>query len=222
MRLDVLNDAERELAAESFLFRGIPPEELNRRLSDDRCVRAHISRGTVIYDPQAFRRCLGLLLSGQVMVSKRELIVSILGQGELFGAAALFNSRDDYVTTLTARSDCDILFFAQELIEEFLAGCPAAALNYIAYLSGRIRFLNGKIEGLIAGSAEQKLAQYLLGKSEENRIDLPCPVSDLAKRLHISRASLYRAFDALEEAGAAVKRGRTIWIVNLKALEQLS
>ena len=180
MRLDVLNDAERELAAESFLFRGIPPEELNRRLSDDRCVRAHISRGTVIYDPQAFRRCLGLLLSGQVMVSKRELIVSILEQGELFGAAALFNSRDDYVTTLTARSDCDILFFAQELIEEFLAGCPAAALNYIA-----------------------------------------CPVSDLAKRLHISRASLYRAFDALEEAGAAVKRGRTIWIVNLKALERL-
>ena len=89
MRLDVLNDAERELAAESFLFRGIPPEELNRRLSDDRCVRAHISRGTVIYDPQAFRRCLGLLLSGQVMVSKRELIVSILEQGELFGAAAL-------------------------------------------------------------------------------------------------------------------------------------
>lgn len=50
---------------------------------------------------------------------------------------------------------------------------------------------------------------------------MPCPVSDLAKRLHISRASLYRAFDALEEAGAAVKRGRTIWIVNLKALERL-
>ena len=32
MRLDVLNDAERELAAESFLFRGIPPEELMNRL----------------------------------------------------------------------------------------------------------------------------------------------------------------------------------------------
>ena len=210
------------LAAESFLFRGVPAEVVERCLADGRCVRVRAPRGAVIYAPHDFRRCLGLILSGRVQVSKEDLIVSVLGRGELFGAAALFNEESEYVTTLTARADCDLLFFPQPLVEELLAECPAAGRNYIAYLSGRIRFLSGKIEGLIAGSAERKLAQYLLSRLRGDAVELDCPATGLARRLNVSRASLYRAFDALTAAGAVERRGKTVLVLDLEALERLS
>lgn len=212
---------EQALAAESFLFREVPPEVLDGVLSDPRCLRLRAERGTVIYDPHRFRRCLGLILRGRVQVSKEDLILSVLGRGEFFGAAALFNDREDYVTTLTARADCDLLLFPQELVEELLERCPAAARSYIGYLSGRIRFLNEKIEGLIAGSAERKLAQYLLGRARGETVELDGPATGLARQLHVSRASLYRAFDALEAAGAAEKRGRTVYILDADALGKI-
>lgn len=48
-----------------------------------------------------------------------------------------------------------------------MARFPAVGYNYVAYLSQRIWFLNEKIDALAAGSAEGKLAQYLLTHSRE-------------------------------------------------------
>ena len=49
------------------------------------------------------------------------LVLAVLMVLALFGAAALFNDRADYATTLTARSRCDLLFFPQALVEELMA-----------------------------------------------------------------------------------------------------
>ena len=43
--------------------------------------------------------------------------------------------------------------------------------------------------------------------------------ADLARRLGISRASLYRAFEELEHGGLIFRQGKTITIPNLSALE---
>ena len=43
----------------------------------------------------------------------------------------------------------------------------------------------------------------------------------LAQRLGISRASLYRAFEALENSTLIVRRGKTILIPDLAALESV-
>ena len=221
MAQEVPRRAEYALAAASFLFQDVPGTVLEGVLSDPRCLRLRAERGEVIYAPHQFRRCLGLILRGRVQVSKGELILSVLDRGEFFGAAALFNDRSDYATTLTACTDCALLLFPQALVEELLERCPAAARNYITYLSGRIRFLNEKIEGLIAGSAERKLAQYLLGLARGGTVELDGPATGLARQLHVSRASLYRAFDALAAAGAAEKRGRTVYILDADALGKI-
>ena len=42
---------------------------------------------------------------------------------------------------------------------------------------------------------------------------------ELAKRLGISRASLYRAFEAMEEAGLISRKGKTIFVNDPSALE---
>lgn len=201
----------------TFLLQNTPPYLAERILSDPRCERICVPKGRVIYTPSAFSRSLGILLDGSIRVSKESLIVSVLRPGELFGAAALFNGEDAYVTTLTALADCDLVFLPQPLVEELLADCPAVARNYITYLSGRIRFLNDKIEGLILGGAERKLAQYLSMRVQDGRVVLDCSTTGLAQRLNVSRASLYRAFEAL--AGLVEKEGRIIRVLDEKGLQ---
>ena len=164
--MDSREAAERARLAETFLFRGAPPEAVELARTDPRTVRQENGKGGVIYAPHAFRRCLGVVLEGRVQVNKGALIMSVLEPGDLFGAAALFNDRADYATTLTARAPCRVLLLPQALVEELMGRFPEVGRNYVAYLSGRICFLSGKIDALTAGSAERKVAQYLLSRLE--------------------------------------------------------
>ena len=155
-----------------------------------------------------------------VQVNKGALIMSVLEPGDLFGAAALFNDRADYATTLTARAPCRVLLLPQALVEELMVRFPEVGRNYVAYLSGRICFLSGKIDALTAGSAERKVAQYLLSRLEGGWVELDCSAAGLARRLGVSRASLYRALDALAGRGVLRREGRRVQVLQPDALEQ--
>ena len=208
----LVSEQERAVLEGTFLFDGLSKEELDSVLAHQECTRAQAAKGAVIYAPHMFQRSLGVILSGSAQVNRNELIVSVLGVGDLFGAAALFNQAQEYVTTLTARTDCTMLLLPQSLVSDLLAQSPRLAENYVRYLSGRIRFLSDKIQELIAGSAEEKLEQYLLSRVEGKTVRLDCSLTGLAKRLNMSRASLYRAFDTLEANGTLYRQGREIFL----------
>ena len=140
----------------------------------------------------------------------------------LFGAAALFNSQGEYVTQITAIEHSRILFLPQRLIKRMIEREPEIAENYIRYLSERILFLNRKIYFLTAGTAEQRLASFLLDNlSEGEYSEMPMPMHRLADALNMSRASLYRAFDLLIESGAVSKQGKLVCISNAELLNQV-
>ena len=204
----------------TFLFRDAP-EAAAAALADGRAQLRRAARGEVIYDPRHFQRCLGVVAEGTVRVNKGELLMSTLRRGDLFGAAALFNDRPDYATTLTARAPCRVLLLPQALVEELMARYPAVCRSYVAYLSGRIRFLSGKIDALTAGGAQRKVAQYLLSRLDGTWAELDCSATGLARRLGVSRASLYRALDALEAQGAVHREGKRFFIPSPAALEEI-
>ena len=201
------------------LFVHCTPEELQQALSDPACRVDTFEPGQTLYQPHQFQRCLGVLLTGSVRVTRDALVISMLLPGDLFGAAALFNDRPDYATTLTACAPCRVALIPQELLSRLMDASPRIRDNYIHYLSGRIRFLSGKIQALAADGVDGKLKQYLLTSLHPEQPRLDCPASELARRLGISRASLYRAFDALEEQGLIRREGRSILVPDLKALE---
>lgn len=148
--------------------------------------------------------------------------MSTLQSGSLFGAAALFNSQGEYVTQITAIEHSRILFLPQRLIKRMIEREPEIAENYIRYLSERILFLNRKIYFLTAGTAEQRLASFLLDNlSEGEYSEMPMPMHRLADALNMSRASLYRAFDLLIESGAVSKQGKLVCISNAELLNQV-
>jgi CRP-like cAMP-binding protein len=198
-----------------WLFDGVAPGALERA-----CVGAEqltAARGETIYTPHRFRRCLGVLLSGQVRVSKENLVVSTLRAGDLFGAAALFTDSPDYATTLTALSDCALVLLPQENVSRLLADSPAFAEHYVRYLSGRIQFLSRRLDAVSADTAEGKLGQYLLTNADETD-QVTISATGLSQRLGVGRATLYRAFEALEREGAIRREGKTIRILSREKL----
>ena len=200
----------------SPLFLGISEDILSHVMSGEGCTLETFSAGASIYQPNQFRRSLGVLLTGQIRVTKSPLTVSVLEPGALFGAAALYNDEPDYATTLTALSPCTVFMITQEYLDILLGEQPILRQNYLRYLSGRIRFLSARLQALAAGGAEGKLCRYLLANQKDGT--LVCPATELAHRLGISRASLYRAFDTLEGSGLIQRQGKTITVPDLAAL----
>ncbi len=222
-----LNGTETELVLKTELFRGSPPGVLTRILAVSDCTAAAYEKNEVVYDKTNFSRSLGIVLEGRLRVTKenadkRSIVMSTLQRGAMFGAAALFNSEPEYATKITAIEHSRVLFLPQRLIKRMIEREPEIAENYIRYLSERILFLNRKIYFLTAGTAEQRLAGFLLDNLAVGEFsEMPMPMHRLADALNMSRASLYRAFDELTASGAVSKQGKLVCINNAELLKNL-
>lgn len=222
-----LNETETELVLKTELFRCSPPGVLTRILAVSDCTAAAYEKNEVVYDKTNFSRSLGIVLEGRLRVTKenadkRSIVMSTLQRGAMFGAAALFNSEPEYATKITAIEHSRVLFLPQRLIKRMIEREPEIAENYIRYLSERILFLNRKIYFLTAGTAEQRLAGFLLDNLAVGEFsEMPMPMHRLADALNMSRASLYRAFDELTASGAVSKQGKLVCINNAELLKNL-
>jgi len=208
---------ERRALSECPFLNTVPPEAVDAILARPGAATETFPCGQTVYAPQQFQRRLGVLLSGQLRVTKDALTVSVLEPGDLFGAAALYSDAAEFSTTITALRDSRCLLLEQELVDRLLAEESRIRENYLRYLTGRIRFLSGRLQSLAQPGAEGKLARYLLANGREG--SLTCSATDLAHRLGISRASLYRAFEAMESAGLIARKGKTITVASMSALE---
>ena len=206
--------ADREVLHRFFLFAGLSPALREKTLADARCRAVAYDRGQVIYAPERFDASLGLILSGRVEVSpgagEGDLILRFHQKGDVFGAAAVFGQEERYVTRLRVLQPTKALLFSQDLLQELMEEDFTAAENYMRFLVGRIQFLNQRIASLAAGNAEALVLAFLEKEARDGLVILDSSISAFARRLNISRASLYRAFEALEERGLIEKTGKTI------------
>ena len=155
------------------------------------------------------------------------LASSPIFQGAIPQELQAFLLRDYFITRVIARSPCTALFLSRELVDELLMQDPRFARQYIAYLSDRIYFLNSKIDAFTGGSAESRLAAYLMDNLAQADTAEPCvhmrtSMNQLTQSLDIARASLYRAFEQLEEAGAIRREGRVVSILDQQKLRECS
>lgn len=197
-----------------FLFAGLPEEQVSRfwQLLD----RQDFPREAVIYDEGHFRRAIGFVLSGKVAVLKPGgLLLNRLQPGDCFGAAAMFSPIAEYVTTIRAESACTIGFLDEGQLTAIFREAPQVAINYITFLSGRIQFLNRKIDSFTQSSTEQTLSHWLQSHAGAGgQVVVQGGLSQLARQLHMGRASLYRGLDAMESRGEIAREGNHITLLN--------
>lgn len=198
----------------AFIFKNVDEIIIEQLAADPLCTLESYPRGAVIFDETHFRRSLGIVLSGEILVEKTtKLNMSRLFPGDSFGAAAMFHSRNYYPSLLTAKKPTEVLYFPQRVIIWAMERSFAITENYIAYLSDRIWFLSSRISALTAGTAEQKLAVYLLEQG-----DVEISMTDLSQRLNLGRASLYRAVEELEGLGAIRREGKRVRVLEREVL----
>lgn len=180
-------------------------------------------KGKVIFCAKNKERCIGLIAQGSASVSKgakNQVTISRLHEGELFGAVTLFASRNTFVNTITATSDCTVVFFSYESIMDLMQSNPEVWQSYITYLSDRIYFLNDRIDEFTASNTLAKLAMYLDECSKgKDEFKLPISMISLSKLLDIGRSSLYRSIEELEEVGAIKREAKQVKILNRSILE---
>ncbi|MBQ3356372.1 MAG: Crp/Fnr family transcriptional regulator [Oscillospiraceae bacterium] len=188
----------------------------------ERCAVRTFAKGEQIGGVGEF---LCLIRSGSVLVSgaarDSALVLNKLRAGDCFGVASLFGSRS-WLTAVTACEKSVVLLFSQKTVEELMRADFTFARNYICFLTDRIGFLNRKIAAFTAGSAEKKLAQYLLSLPAENgELTLPVSMVRLSALLDLGRASLYRAFAFLEQSGQLTRTGKTVRLTSAEEFQKI-
>lgn len=170
------------------------------------------SRGQVIYEGQCFRHCLGIVLEGEAIVRKKHgPPLNVLQVGDCFGAAALFAPLQEYVTTVQARTPCRVAFLPDTVLQQLFLHCPQAAMDYIRFLSGRIQFLNRKIDSFTQPNVQQTVQRWLERNcGADGTVQVQGGYARLARILNVSRASLYRCLGQMEQQGYLHKQGDII------------
>ncbi len=202
------------------LFRRTDPKQIRQALESYGHGLCEIHADGLLRSPHDRAGTVGLLLSGSATVMtpdpSRSVLLRHLSAGDLFGVANLFSS-EPFISTIRATTACTCVIFTEAAISYLLEQSPTFRMDYIAFLSGRICFLNRKIGYLTAGSAERRLALYLASFASED-IVLTESISSLSELLDLGRASIYRAFDRLQSDGFLIKDGRHITLLNRDAL----
>lgn len=207
----------------SKLFFGVSRELLSSLLEAQERAVAVYSKGDIIFSRDEYENSIGFILKGKVNVIKpvSGVLLSTLKKDDFFGAASLFSQRGYYPAKLVAAGDTKVIFIDKSTIGMLMHQDRVMTSNFIAYLSDKLYYLNEKIDAFTGGSAESRLAAYLIDSfGGYKTLRLKVTYTGLAASLDIGRASLYRAFDSFIDAGVIEKDGKFIRLINEEKLRE--
>ncbi len=199
-----------------FLFSGINAEAIAKITADFPKPRQY-KKGEIIYSSKAFKNSLGFIVTGKAIAvsnNNNHTYLQKFSENMCFGAAALFGGDDSYVSTITAKTDVTILFISEQHLQRLFLKYPQTAVNYIAFLSDKVRFLNTKLRVISSNGAEDTVLTYLLNITDQSGYaQIPENMTTLAKMLGLSRASLYRVLDSLEQNGSILRENNKYKVI---------
>lgn len=200
------------LAQKTFLFAGIPEEEIASLLGFSGVRVEHYEKDQVIFDRADTERALGIILYGTCVVTKEsengKMPMSVLRQTDLFGAASLFHDEEAYVARVMAQESTWVLLISEEALRSMMQMDFRVTENYLRYLTARIRFLSGRLDGFLPQSVEERVLNHIKTRAEDGLYESEWNVTQLADALRISRTTLYRAMDKLVSNGKIERHGR--------------
>lgn len=217
-----------KIAENMFLFRDIDVALLERKLHFiGHCTTRTFEAGEILQSADSPLGGLAYIYRGAAAVlsdtSDNSALLRNILCGDVIGASTIYSDNRGYNTVIRAEKECSVFVLPEEQLRQIIQESSVAAENYIRYLTERICFLNRKITAFTAGSAEAKLAVYLLGlpRGGDGTLTLPCSLSSLAGMLNMGRASLYRSLDSMTENGILKRNGKIITLLNPDALHTI-
>ena len=172
---------------------------------------------------------LYIVSTGQVKVvligeDGREVILSVLGDGDFFGDMALIDDEPRSAHVI-AMKDSHLLVLRREDFQAQLEQNPKVALKLLRVLVQRLRRADEKIGGLVLLDVNGRVAQLLLDLADEGggpKITRRLTHHTIAQMIGSSRETVSRAMRELVERGCIEVSRREITIRQREALLSLT
>jgi len=199
------------------LFSGLSDAEIDA-LAAAAIVRT-FPKNTIVVTEGEKSDSLYVILSGRVKAyvsdaNGKDLILNLVGPGEYFGELTLDEGpRSASVATL---EQCKMAVVANDVLREFLAAHPVAALQLIRELIGRVRHMTESLKDLAMLDVYGRVAKLLLDSAQDTDGKLVIPErltqQDIADRVSASREMVSRILKELTTGGYITSEGGRIVI----------
>lgn len=200
------------------IFKNSDNSAINKYIAKENFDVKKYHAGGNICSPCTSNNAVGLIIRGCATVSSKDeeknVLLRTMGEGAMFGIANLYAENIEFPTRIVAKSACEVLFIKKEAIRNLIENDKNTLRSFLAFQSNKIVYLNKKINSFTAGGAERRLSLFLIDNAVGGIYSADVSMSALAEMLDIGRASLYRAFDALEAAGCIERKNKKTIIIN--------
>jgi len=206
------------------LFGQLSPAELDRVAEITR-ERSYPRNSVILFEDDP-GDALYVVAKGQVKVvligeDGREVILSVLGEGDFFGEMSLIDEEPRSAHVI-AMEDSNLLVIRREDFQSILQQSPGIAMGLLRELSRRLRRVDEKVGSLVLLDVNGRVAQLLLDLADEagsTRITRRLTQHTIAQMSGSSRETVSRTMRELVEKGYIEISRREILIRDRAALE---
>jgi CRP/FNR family transcriptional regulator len=186
------------------LFSSLHPDDLSALAERVRAMR--FGRGQTIFRAGEPARHLFLIAKGRVKIytvspAGREMLVAILGTGQVFGEAEILDG-GHRGTNARAMDEVEVLGVGRHLFWAILKSRPAFVRRLLELTARRLRRADQAVQDLVFFDAPARLARRLLelaadhgaatGRGNAIRIDLAITQREIAEMIGVRRTTLNR------------------------------
>jgi CRP/FNR family cyclic AMP-dependent transcriptional regulator len=189
-------------------------------------VRQYYKKDNMILIEEEVGSTMFIILEGRVKISRlsdegREVILSILSEGDFFGEMSILDGQNRSANVVTAE-DSVIMVVHREDFLQMMHDYPQIAINLLKELAHRLRRSDAQIKSLSLQNATGKVASTLLrladdsGKIYQGQVEIPRlpPQQDLANMAGTSRETISRVLKSLSKKGYLKKEGSRLIIMD--------
>jgi CRP/FNR family cyclic AMP-dependent transcriptional regulator len=194
------------------LFSGLPEDELDALAALFR--RATVPAGTVLISAQGLGEAVYIVVSGSVRIqisqeSGNEIILALLGPGDIVGEMSLLTGRGRSANVIT-REETSVLWLERRAFLDSLLRIPRFCRNLVLALSRRLQAANERFHALAALDVTGRVARQLLELAERygrqvpgdgTQIVFPVTQGELAEMIGATRERVNPIMVRLRKAG---------------------
>jgi CRP/FNR family cyclic AMP-dependent transcriptional regulator len=214
------------------LFRNLEPEDRTR--IEDLFHETTFPAGTNVLRHEQPGEVVYVVVAGTVKIhviqpDGREVILAILGKGEVVGEMSVVDSLGRSAT-VSAMEDCVLAWIDRESFWRCLRSMPAMTYNLVEILSRRLRLANTQMQSLAVLDVDGRVARQLVAFAREYgqsagdgnvRIPLRLTQADLASLVGASRVRVNQVLGTYKRLGyLSADRMHRITLHDEAALEQ--
>jgi len=209
------------------LMQALPKEELLRLNTSSKM--KEVPKKQIIYFPEESSNSVYLVKKGKVKISRlsedgREIIIAILGPGEIFGESSITDATSKREEFAEATEDTLLCLMFSEIIHRLMEIDPSFGLKITKIIGFRFKRIQSRFESLIFKTSEERvksfikdLANDVVQRTSDGEIEIKLKLThdDIGKLTATSRQMVTTVMNDLEKKNLISYDRKKILIKNI-------